>query len=420
MLSKGKSLNLYFLLTSFINDRIRGKRNLEVSSNSSVYKSDDDFIADIQRLQAVCINIYSDGSSPSLDSLEHIHGVEELFDNYIELLIEVFSTILVEPELFDDSLGHDVILRLIYMINVINGGRGEQGLAKIYDNTDIKTAKNIVFSYFQNISDLSLNFSVAKQSHQDKHLVDSISNNVMKISSKSKHDYTELENQLLKRFESESNAIERKIKRVDEIENHYINQREKVEGLFDNFQKDFTVLLSFAESKNNEIENIFKAANKQGMASAFQERRTSLRWPLYTWMLVYSIALISLFVGGIWFFQYAVSQKDIVDIAFRLPVSLPIIWLAWFSAKQYSHISRLREDYAYKSAVAMAYHGYKDETQGIDNGMHNKLLENIIFHFSENPVRLYDKNETSSPLEDFLRKLSPEGVAEFIKVLKAK
>ncbi len=420
MLSKGKSLKLYFLLTSFINDRIRGKRKLEITNSSPTYNDEEDFFVDIKRLQAVCLNIYNDGSSPSLDGFVHINGVEELFDSYIDLLIEIFSSILGWEKIFDNSLGHDVTLRSVYFINRVNGGRGERGLAKIYNDVDANSAKEIVFSFFQDLSDLSSNFKLAKQDCQDTHLLDSISNNMMRISNKNKLDYAELESQLLKRFESEAKSIDMKIDRVNEIEDYYINQRQKVEGLFDKFQMDFKELLSFAESKNKEIENIFKAANKQGMASAFQERRTSLRWPMYSWMFVYSTALISLFIGGIWFFQYAVSEKDIIDIAFRLPVSLPIIWLAWFSAKQYSHISRLREDYAYKGAVAMAYHGYKDETQKSDNGMHDKLLENIIFHFSENPVRLYEKNETSSPLEDFIRKLSPEGLAEFIKALKSK
>ncbi|WP_146047134.1 hypothetical protein [Aeromonas bestiarum] len=410
------------------------KRNLEIENNSSKYNNLDDFITDVRRLDTVCLNIYSDGFSPSLDCLAHIKGVDELFDCYIDICIEVFSVILVEPPIFDEPLGRNVILRLVYMINFINGGREEAGLAKVYNGADSQATRSIVFSYFQDISDLSLNFGLAKRFYQESHLADSISNSILKISSKSKLDYTELENQLLNRFKSESESIERKIDRVNQIENDYIKQRQKIEGLFDKFQSDFKEQLSlvdkfqsdfkeqlsFAEAKNNEIENIFKSANKKGMASAFQERRNSLRWPMYAWMFVYAIALIILFVGGIWFFQYAVSEKNIIDIAFRLPVSLPIIWLAWFSAKQYSHISRLREDYAYKSAVAMAYHGYKDETQGGDNGMHDKLLENIIFHFSENPVRLYEKHEASSPLEDFLRKLSPEGVAEFVKVLKAK
>ena len=68
----------------------------------------------------------------------------------------------------------------------------------------------------------------------------------------------------------------------------------------------------------------------------------------------------------------------------------------------------------------MAYQGYKEESTEVGSDMHNKLLENIVVHFSDNPVRLYEKSESTSPLEDLFKKLSPEGVAELIKALKAK
>ncbi|WP_421233997.1 hypothetical protein [Aeromonas jandaei] len=98
----------------------------------------------------------------------------------------------------------------------------------------------------------------------------------------------------------------------------------------------------------------------------------------------------------------------------------PFLWLAWFSGRQYSHSNKLRQDYIYKSAIAMAYQGYKEESTEMGGDMHNKLLENIVEHFSDNPVRLYEKCDSSSPLEELIKKLSPEGVAEIIKALKSK
>ncbi|MGL5071155.1 MAG: hypothetical protein ACRC61_07810, partial [Aeromonas salmonicida] len=93
-------------------------------------------------------------------------------------------------------------------------------------------------------------------------------------------------------------------------------------------------------------------------------------------------------------------------------------WMAWFSGRQFGHASKLRQDYAYKSAVAMAYQGYKEEANGVGSDMHGRLLENIVLHFAENPVRLYDKCESSSPLEEIINKIPKEKLSDIIKALR--
>ena len=78
------------------------------------------------------------------------------------------------------------------------------------------------------------------------------------------------------------------------------------------------------------------------------------------------------------------DKELLAALLYRLPVVAPVVWLAWFAAKQYGYASRLSEDYAYKAASAMAFEGYKREST--DDATKLKLLETAINNFGDNPM----------------------------------
>ncbi|MFM5520407.1 hypothetical protein [Aeromonas jandaei] len=194
------------------------------------------------------------------------------------------------------------------------------------------------------------------------------------------------------------------------------------------------------EVHKNNIDSIFLAANKQGMAQSFKHRARNLVISMVFWFGVFLVSLSFTGINGYLLLQDIKQQqnKEFVNenskveninnqlklssqgIYVRMMMAAPLLWLAWFAGRQFGHASKLRQDYIYKSAVAMAYQGYKVEATEAKSYMHEKLLENIVDQFSNNPVRLYEKYESSTPLEDILKKLSPEAVAEVIKALKTK
>ena len=49
----------------------------------------------------------------------------------------------------------------------------------------------------------------------------------------------------------------------------------------------------------------------------------------------------------------------------RLPVTIPLIWVALYAGRHYSLALRLQEDYAYKEAISTAFEGYRKEMGGI-------------------------------------------------------
>ncbi|HIC8860101.1 TPA: hypothetical protein ACW7Y0_001065 [Aeromonas hydrophila] len=164
-------------------------------------------------------------------------------------------------------------------------------------------------------------------------------------------------------------------------------------------------LLLDAEKKLEIVHGVLQKTNQAGMAAAFQSRHDELKWPMVTWIVMFFICLGGLAIWGAILVQSAFSSelKTVAELLSKLSVTFPLIWGAWFSAKQYSHISQLREDYAYKVAVAMTYHGYKDEAADVNKDMSGKLLDSIISQFSDNPVRLYQNNNSASVFEAMLK-----------------
>lgn len=183
------------------------------------------------------------------------------------------------------------------------------------------------------------------------------------------------------------------------------NASEMLNDYFERFEKTDIDLNNKFNDAVKKADGILKLASQEGMASAFQKRHDDLKWPEIRWISLFTFSLVSLAVFGAWFVETVFSENGIgtAEIISRISISIPLVWLAWFSGKQFNHVTRLREDYAYKVAVAMAYHGYKDEAGQVDSEMSGKLLENIILHFADNPVRLYKNDHSASMIEAVLK-----------------
>ncbi len=195
----------------------------------------------------------------------------------------------------------------------------------------------------------------------------------------------------------------------------------------DEYEQKIAQALAKIEERETEINNASKSAenylemagkvlernSQSGMATAFQNRHNKLFWPMVIWAGLFFVCLAVLVIingtklidimqiNGIGFVNG--HENNLHQFLLKISISLPLIWGAWFSAKQYTHLSRLREDYAYKVAIAMTYHGYKDEANSIDGKMGEKLLDTIVTQFSDNPVRLYQNNNHASIVEAMIK-----------------
>ena len=84
--------------------------------------------------------------------------------------------------------------------------------------------------------------------------------------------------------------------------------------------------------------------------------------------------------------------ERLIQLLSELPLTAPFIWLAWISILRYSQLSRLREDYEFKVASALALDGYLKQAEEINSALRQALLEQAMKTFSENPLRLLSKD----------------------------
>lgn len=166
-------------------------------------------------------------------------------------------------------------------------------------------------------------------------------------------------------------------------------------------------LTEACDELKGKIESLLPGATSTGLAKSFMDRKSAFRRPKLGWgaLAVGSIVMLCLvgLIGETGFLAFAkkdaVSFPDILrGLLWRLPVVLPLVWLAIFGGKHFFLASRIEEDYAYKEAVSRSFEGYKREMQGIPAGATGGtpleiLCTNVLSAMATPPGRLFDKKQ---------------------------
>ncbi|MDX7844640.1 hypothetical protein [Aeromonas caviae] len=337
-------------------------------------------------------------------SLEQELVIKGVGHQSVNLCIDVLDELLSNPQLFLNLENDFLRSYLTYMQAILIGDhRHISGIAHTYPESQVDKIYTDEFRRLVNeykfIKRRHLEWIIQAQSTAtlNKSLNDYFTNHEKNLS--------ELKMDVRNTLQQERQSIYDKIKELDLSDSQYKNSFDKNNSAYSKLLEKINKDAKDIKERGAEIEGILQMANQHGMASSFKKRHDDLKWPEYRWIALFASSLIALTILGGFFVEFVFSKSDIkfAEVISRSIISIPLVWLAWFSAKQYSHINRLREDYAYKVAVAMAYHGYKDEAGKVDSEMSGKLLENIIIHFADNPVRLYRNDNSVSIIESLIK-----------------
>ncbi len=239
--------------------------------------------------------------------------------------------------------------------------------------------------------------------------IDNLSNSISTIQKESESSY-----EFTSKYEVE--AKERK-QSIDDLANKLNSMEKRAQGLntkadtnrkeFDKLKEEIGEQFSINESQQAEIQNTLDNANRMGMAGSFKSRKDELNFPIIVWGIVFGLSVFTIFGIGYYFLSPYVEKKIVMDsfeILIKIALVSPFIWLAWMSVKQYGYLSRIREDYAYKYASAMAFEGYKKHALEVNEELLESLLSVSIENLSQNPIRLYDsKNNHGSPVHEFVK-----------------
>lgn len=165
-----------------------------------------------------------------------------------------------------------------------------------------------------------------------------------------------------------------------------------------------------AKVQIDEIHKILADANRASMAGSFKEQMEGLEKPLKNTernkiiaLTAMFITLIGIFTNGFGYLSIS-SNNELLSWATKIAIISPLIWIAWIETKKYNILSRIKEDYAYKYASAVAFEGYNRKAGEVSEEMQRKLLDIAINNLGYNPVRLFEANNMhNSPTESVIK-----------------
>lgn len=205
------------------------------------------------------------------------------------------------------------------------------------------------------------------------------------------------------------NSLARKASKTDQhIKQVIAEVAEKTKLIEETISKASSAALE-NEKQQQAISKTLEAASKYGMAASFKERKDELKVPMLLWSAVFIMAIIALFVTGAVYIVPQIKAGEIpkpTDVIVKLTLISPLIWLGWMAAKQYGYIARIREDYSFKFASALAFEGYKKEALSVDPALLRDLLNVATSNMALNPLRIYSHDDNdASPVHDAFGKI---------------
>ena len=160
-------------------------------------------------------------------------------------------------------------------------------------------------------------------------------------------------------------------------------------------------------------EKILLGSTAVGLAHAFDARRQTFLKPRWQWQSVFVCSvtlLVVLAATGLWQVYHtttAPAWDELIRMWLsRLPVAGALVWLALHASHEAALAKRLEEDYAYKSAIATCFEGFRKQMSEIgedadSNSALAKLCGDTLTTIAAPPGRIYDMHKlTVSPIDE--------------------
>ncbi len=171
---------------------------------------------------------------------------------------------------------------------------------------------------------------------------------------------------------------------------------------------------------NDRAESLLPGATSAGLASAFNKQKDRFAVPQKRWLLTFITCIVGLIVVslpsffttvfGVPFFGHEPDKTwdgVLRGLTVRLPIVIPLVWLAIYAGRNYMLSLRLEEDYAYKEAISTAFEGYKREMESIvakdptSPTPLTTLCVNVLTALADRPGRIYEgKHQDITPLNE--------------------
>ncbi|MFO0967413.1 MAG: hypothetical protein U0793_17780 [Gemmataceae bacterium] len=170
------------------------------------------------------------------------------------------------------------------------------------------------------------------------------------------------------------------------------------------YEKRLTELDQAAADRVKTIESLLPGATSAGLASAFNARREQFKLPGRIWQGIFlgSIAgllFLTLFdFGGYARGETALTWEHVsLSLLNRLPLALPLVWLAFHAAHRAALAQRIEEDYGFKETVSRSFEGFRREMSELEGkaapeSALSRLCTEVLAVITNPPGRIYEKH----------------------------
>jgi len=309
-------------------------------------------------------------------------------------------------------------------------------------DSEIAESKELLDSLKTDLSEISeIKDEIIETRDTGKSLVESLETE----NTKAEENNTNL-SILINQFEVAANKIETTSENVAEWEENIescqtsitenkekslalLGELEKTKELYAKHQSDIDSLIeiqktvtSTNETHQKEIKATLEGASKHGLAGSFYTRKRELGWIQLLWGVGTVGSIILLMFISYQLIKPIIEKPELFNVytyLARLPIFGALVWLGWFCTKQFGYISRIREEYSFKYAIAMAFEGYKKESLEVNEQLLENLLKLTLNSVATSPASHFEtKNNHGTPAnevsEEIIKKIEPM-ITELIK-----
>lgn len=186
------------------------------------------------------------------------------------------------------------------------------------------------------------------------------------------------------------------------------------------------------------VESLLPGATSAGLASAYKTLKDHFESPIMWYTIAFYGSMLILLFGGlvlvvesitlspfqIEFVKASGWEETLRTLLVRVPVILPVVWVAVFSATRRSQYERLQQEYAHKEAFATSYESYKKQLQELQvdaDDLQKEPIAKAIDAISFNASRTLDGKHTEKlPMLQLFEKLNVEELKKLMDLARGK
>ena len=169
----------------------------------------------------------------------------------------------------------------------------------------------------------------------------------------------------IKALEADSKAI---VADMSEIS----TTSKQTQSIITKHEADLADLKKKIDALRKTTESLLPGATSAGLASAFRDQKSRFDRPQRNWIWAFLIAVGLLFLAGAvglpgFWLAGGAKESPSWDNIFRhfvnrLPLVVPLAWIAIYAGRNYMLALRMQEEYAFKEAISASFEGYRRET----------------------------------------------------------